>query len=280
MKDAIFEEFEVIKISHENESYRLENTTMSVISETSLKVYVNDSELVSLLCLNQQHEELALGFLYNEGVINSYDDVKDIYYNERAMAVIIHLKDGISIKRQESLRSITSGCGKCYTYINPLKHSQYKKVDVENTFAVEEIMDKMRSFTTQSEVFRKIGGVHSLLLYTPEYSVFSEDIGRHNCFDKVTGVLLKEGKLDIAVNGIIFISGRVSSEIMSKAIRLGAPVIVSKSAPTTSAVKLANEYNVTLLGYTRNDTGYIYSGANRIINTPMHALTTDTRKIC
>ena len=123
----------------------------------------------------------------------------------------------------------------------------------------------MREFANQSEVFRLVGGVHSLLLYTPERMVFSEDIGRHNCFDKVTGTLLKEGRLSLAEDSIVFVSGRISSEILTKAIRLGAPVIVSKSTPTTAAVRLANEYEITLVGYARNDTGYIYSGAGRIL---------------
>jgi FdhD protein len=268
MEDRIFEEYSVIRIGKENGAVIMENVPKKVISEISLKVYVNGAELVSLLCLNQQQEELALGFLYNEGVINCYEDVKEIYYNERAMAVIVNLKDGISIRRQESLRSITSGCGKCYTYINPLKHSQFQKLDTDRQFAVPEILDRMKNFTTQSEVFREIGGVHSLLFYTPEYSLYSEDIGRHNCFDKVTGLLLRDGRMDLAKEGIVFISGRVSSEIMTKVIRLGAPVIVSKSAPTSSAVKLANDYNITLIGYARQDTGYIYSGASRIEGAP------------
>lgn len=269
MEDAIFEKFDVVKFSRENDSCHLENVEKMVISEISLKVYVNDLEMVSLLCMNQQQEELALGFLYNEGVINDYDDIEEIYYNERMMAVIIKLKEGISIKRQESLRSITTGCGKCYTYINPLKQNQYKHAELNETFSVNDILDRMKDFNKQSEVFRHIGGVHSLLLYTPDYSVFSEDIGRHNCFDKVTGILLKERKLALAEKSIVFISGRVSSEIMSKVIRLGVPVIVSKSTPTTSAVKLANQYNTTLLGYARLDSGYVYSGAERIICDPI-----------
>lgn len=265
MDDSIFEEFNVLKITKSDDGFVLDNVNKTVISEISLKIYVNNMEMVSLLCLNQQQEELAIGFLYNEGVINSYEDIEDIYYNERLMAVIVTLKEGISVKRQESLRSVTSGCGKCYTYINPLQKSKYKPVENANKFSVEDILDRMKDFTMQSEIFKLVGGVHSLLLYSPEQSVFSEDIGRHNCFDKVTGRFLKEGKLSLAENSIVFISGRISSEIMTKVIRLGAPVIVSKSTPTTAAVKLANEYNITLVGYARNDTGYVYSGADRLI---------------
>ena len=265
MEDSIFEEFNVLKIGKDDGGYTLEEISKPVIAEISLKIYVNDMEIASLLCLNQQQEELAVGFLYSEGVINAYEDIEDIYYNERAMAVLITLRDGISLKRQESLRSVTAGCGKCYTYINPLRHSQFKKASDSTQFSLAEIMDRMRQFTGQSELFRVIGGVHSLLFYTPEFSLFSEDIGRHNCLDKIIGALLKRGKLKEAESGVAFISGRVTSEIMTKIIRLGAPVIVSKSTPSAAAVKLADQYNITLLGYARSDTGYIYSGADRLL---------------
>ena len=115
----VYEEFEVVNFNQENNTVRLEDGIRKVIVEVSLKIIVNGMELVSLLCLNEHQEELALGFLYNEGVINSLNEIKSIEYNERMQAVIIELAEGVTIDRQESLRSITSGCGRCYTYINP-----------------------------------------------------------------------------------------------------------------------------------------------------------------
>ncbi|WP_094606147.1 Sulfur carrier protein FdhD [Sporomusa silvacetica DSM 10669] len=269
MEDTIFEEFEVLKINRGDIGYALEKVSKPVIFEVTLKIYVNNMEIASLICLNQQQEELAIGFLYSEGVINSFEDIEEYYYHERAIAVIVTLKEGISFKRQESLRSITAGCGKCFTYINPLKQSQFRKAERSRKFSLKEIMDRMKYFTGKSDVYRLIGGVHSLLFYTPQDSVFSEDIGRHNCFDKVAGALLKEGKMALAEDGIVFISGRVTSEIMTKCIRFGAPVIVSKSTPSATAVKLANQYNITLLGYAISDSGYIYSGSERFFEVSL-----------
>lgn len=268
MEDTIFDELNVIKISRENDACRLDSCIKPVISEASLKISVNGHDLISLLCLNRQQEELALGFLYNEGVINNLDDIKTICFNDKTLTVAVILREGLSATKMDSLKSITSGGGKSYIYANPVKQSQFKQAELSQKFSAAEILDKMKDFTKQSELFRQVGGVHSLLLSSPECAVFSEDIGRHNCFDKVTGVLLGDGKLDLAKSSVLFISGRVSSEIMSKVIRLGAPVIVSKSTPTTTAVRLANQYNITLLGYARHDTAYIYSGACRITNAP------------
>jgi len=264
LEDVIYEEMIVSEISRDKIGCHIQEISKKVIAEISLKIMVNESELVSILCLNQLQEELALGFLYNEGVINAYTDVENISFNEKMLAVDVKLKDEIVIDRQESLRSITSGCGKCYTYINPLKQSQYKTVQNEETFSIEAILNLMRDFLSKSELFKNIGGVHSVLLYTPEYERLTEDIGRHNCFDKMTGIMLKEGRLDLFSRGIVFVSGRISSEIMAKIIRIGVPVLVSRSTPTTAAVRLAEQHNVTLLGYARENGGFIYTHPERL----------------
>ncbi|WP_303864005.1 formate dehydrogenase accessory sulfurtransferase FdhD [Alkalibaculum bacchi] len=264
MEENIYQEFDVLKIEKEEDKFYTKEVVKKIISEISLKIIVNGEELVSLLCLNQYEVELTLGFLYNDGVINSYEDIKEIYYNERMQAVIVELKEEIKVNRQESLRSVTSGCGQCYTYINPLKKSQYFSADSKTVYPIETILSSMKNFMHKSEIFREIGGVHSVLFYTPEYQILNEDIGRHNCFDKITGILLKEGKMDLCENSIVFVSGRISSEIMTKIIRLGAPILVSRSTPTSAAVKLAQEYNITLLGYVRGDQGNIYSVPERI----------------
>ncbi len=264
MEDTIYEELRVGEITRDKNGCRVQDVTKKVIAEISLKVMVNGAELVSVLCLNQYQEELALGFLYNEGVINSFGDIENIYFNDKMLAVIITLKEGVIIDRQESLRSLTTGCGKCYTYINPLKKSQYKNVESGVIYPINTILDLMNGFVKRSNIYMEVGGVHSVLLHTADYEVMIEDIGRHNCFDKITGLMLKENKLDLFSQAVVFVSGRISSEIMAKIIRMGVPILVSKSTPTSAAVKLAQQHNVTLLGYIRKDGGFIYSSPERL----------------
>ncbi|MDA8124222.1 MAG: formate dehydrogenase accessory sulfurtransferase FdhD [Deltaproteobacteria bacterium] len=235
-----------------------------VISEISLKIFINGTEYASLLCLNQLTEELALGFLYSEGVIDRREDVASIAYNERLFAVSIRLAPGKSVERCESLRSVTSGCGKCFTYINPLKDDKYLSVASTERFELNSILRSMGEFERRSQLFREVGGAHSVLFLHDQFPVFNEDIGRHNCFDKIAGVLLRSDKMHLVEKGILFVSGRVSSEIITKVIRLGVPVLVSRATPTAAAVALAVKYNVTLLGYVRSAGGYVYSGEERL----------------
>jgi FdhD protein len=264
MDDTIGEDFEILEISLGEQGIDLNPLEKRVISEMSLKIIINGDEYASLLCLNQYQEELALGFLYSEGVIDSFDAVESVLYHERLHAVVIQLKEGIGISHQESLRSMTSGCGKCYTYINPLKQDKYKPLQDSKSQPIRHILDLMKKFELQSEIYAAIGGVHNVLYHSEGFSVLNEDIGRHNCVDKITGILLKNGRISEVGGGIMFISGRVSSEIMTKIIRLQIPILVSRSTPTNAAVRLARQYRVTLLGYVRGSSGYIYSNPERL----------------
>lgn len=260
MDEGLYSTFGVKEIVSDNGVIRLCDKEKHAIGEISLKIYINGTEFGSLLCLNQLTEELALGFLYSEGVIDTIGDVASISFNERLFAVMINLVAGRSVAKCESLRSVTSGCGKCFTYINPLKHEQFLPVATEDQFPLRDILDVMKDFEGQSEVFKTMGGVHSVLFRHRDFSVFSEDIGRHNCFDKIGGVLLRQHKMELVEKAMLFVSGRVSSEIITKVIRLGVPILASQSTPTSAAVNLAREYNVTLLGYIRGNSGFVYSG--------------------
>ena len=265
MDERLYNDFSVKEIVCKDEAAALRDVEKSVIGEISLKIYINGTEYASLLCLNQLAEELALGFLYDEGVIDTIADVASIAYQEKLFAVMVELAPGRQVEKRESLRSVTSGCGKCFTYINPLKHDKFVSVPVGKRFRLCDILSTMKGFEERSEIFRSIGGVHSVLFQHEQLSLFNEDIGRHNCFDKIAGLLHKAGRMDLTQEGMLFVSGRVSSEIITKVIRLGVPVLVSRATPTSSAVNLARNYNVTLLGYVRDRSGYVYSGEERLV---------------
>jgi FdhD protein len=265
MDERLCSAFPVKEIICDDVKPTLCDTEKWVIGEISLKIYINGTEYASLLCLNQLTEELALGFLYSEGVIDTIDDVANITYNERLFAVMVDLVPGISVDKCESLRSVTSGCGKCFTYINPLKHDKFVPLSGHDRFPLRNILRSMKDFERRSEIYKTIGGVHSVLFHHDAFSVFNEDIGRHNCFDKIAGVLLRNNKMNLVGNGILFVSGRVSSEIITKVIRIGVPILVSRSTPTVAAVNLARKYKVTLLGYVRSNSGYVYSGEGRLV---------------
>jgi len=263
--ESICDLLEVIEIKTVDGKIAYFETEKNTINEISLKVMVNGEEMVSMLCMNQSHEELAVGFLYDEGIINTMEDILSIDYYERMQAVMVQLREGIFIDRNESLRSITSGCGRCYTYINPLKVSKYQTIEETQFFTIENIMKNMAGFLKSDNLHQRIGGVHSLMLTIDDESWMFEDIGRHNCFDKMAGMLIMNSKISKTDRSIAYVSGRLSSEIITKAVRMQVPIIVTRSTPTAAAVALAKEFNITLLGYVNGLRGYIFSCPERII---------------
>jgi len=265
MDESLCEAFGIRRIVVDGDEASLQDAEKWVIGEISLKIFINGTEYASLLCLNQWTKELALGFLFSEGVIDNIDEVASVTYNERLFAVMVDLAAGKTVEKCESLRSVTSGCGRCFTYINPLKHDKFQPAPVAEPFRLRRILSLMKEFEQSSELYRSIGGVHSVLFHHDRRSVFNEDIGRHNCIDKVAGVLLQDRQMDLTREGILFLSGRISSEIITKVIRIGVPVLVSRSTPTAAAIHLAREYKVTLLGYVRSNGGFVYSGEERLI---------------
>ena len=263
-RGGVYEDCKIVEINKENGVVTMNEAAAKVINEVALKIYVNDQELFSLSCLNRQQKQLALGLLYNEGVIHSLDDIKSIEYNENMIAVMVSLREGLSPDRRDSLRSVTSSCGKCYTYISPLERMQYRAITADKTYSAGEILRKMDEFVSRSELYMSVGGTHSVQFCAKDYEILLDDIGRHNCFDKITGLLLEEGRMSLAAEGIVYVSGRLPSEMLMKMIRLGIPVAVSKSSPTTAALQLAREFNITILGYVRGDNGIIYACPERI----------------
>ncbi len=258
----ITEEFTVTQFTTNREEISFREIEKSVVGEISLKIMINGVDYASLLCINEFQKEMALGFLYNEGVIKGIEDVKKIEFNESYLTVMIELNEELSLNVGDSFRSVTSGCGKCYTYIKPTYSGIYKNNESKHQYSLKLITSMMKEFNDEPPIFIAFGGVHAAKYYSSKFSVLVEDIGRHNCIDKIAGILVSQNCKEM--DGMMLVSGRISSEIIMKVVRMGVPLIVSRSTPTVPAIRLAEEYGITLLGYVRNGNGVIYTGKERI----------------
>ena len=220
-------------------------------------------------------EELAVGFLFTEGIIRSHGDVSDVAHcgppapdTGNHNVVRVDLADGVQVDLGRLQRNFytTSSCGVCgkssldalrVTGAEPVASSF--KVPLEVLTAMP---DKLRE--TQA-TFDQTGGLHAAAAFDSqgEILVTREDVGRHNAVDKVAGALYSDGHLPASDMGLL-VSGRASFELMQKALMCGMPLLAAVSAPSSLAVKLAKEFDVTLVGFLRGDTFNIYSGGERI----------------
>jgi FdhD protein len=260
--DRISEYRKVAELSGSSSDITAEEVQRRIIKEARLDVRLNGRRFVSLMCLHEFTEELALGFLFNEGYIDSLEEVKSMEVKASGLLADVELSSVPGTEEVE--RKVTTTSAKGLTFLNSRKEKTRVVLEDSLRVPMAEIWRLAREFGESSKIKREIGGVHSALFHHPQLSLFYEDVGRHNCIDKIAGALLKRGALDWATEAIIFSSGRVSTEMISKLLRLRLPIYVSLTTPTSSVVDLAREHNMTLLGYVKDRSAVLYSGRQRI----------------
>lgn len=234
-----------------------------IVREFPLTLFVNEVEMATVVCTPNDLQELGVGFLLSEGMIGSVKDIVDMEYQERAG--LLNIKISSSMKNANSFlrRNIASCCGKGRAglyFINDAR--QVKEVDAPGSFDLALLFRQMASLEERSELFKLTGGVHSAALGGKSLFFVYEDIGRHNAVDKVLGALILQ-ELDTEDKCLI-LSGRVSSEIVIKAARANIPLILSRAAPTDLAIDLAEELNITLIGFVRETKLNIYSHPEKV----------------
>jgi FdhD protein len=220
--------------------------------------------------------ELTLGFLFTEGIISSYDEVKELRYcedvksdEERNNVILVYLHPHVEfdLKKLDRHFYTTSSCGVCGKASIDAIHAQGCSIFTAETPKIEpalihQLPDIARK---QQMMFKHTGGLHAATIFssTGELLCMREDIGRHNALDKVIGAMLAEGKTPLN-DAIVLVSGRAGFELIQKAVVAGIPVLCSVGAPSSLAAKLAVDYNLTLCGFVRNERFNVYSGKGRV----------------
>ena len=237
----------------------------TIVTESPLTIIVNNQELVTLLCTPSKLKYLAIGFLVSEGLVKDKNDIKNILVDDRRG--IVRVETGEQEEPDKDVmfkRFITSGCGRGASFYNAADVQNQTKVDSQTSISTHDIMVLMNEFQHHSLLFKDTGGVHSAALCEKNnILIFSEDIGRHNAIDKIFGECFLE---NIATdNRSIVTSGRVSSEILLKIAKRNIPLLISKSAPTSMGVKLADDLGITLVGFARGKRMNVYTNSWRIV---------------
>lgn len=235
-----------------------------VISEQAVTLTVNGEEWVTLMCTPTFLEALAVGFLFNEGLIRSIDEVAILQPCENEQNVDIWLTHALG--RTRTWRR-TSGCTGGMTQVDAgedLHVPSWGQVQVEP----EQIIQWMEDLYRHQELYHTARGVHASALSDGERLVVQcEDIGRHNTLDKLSGWVLLNGFS--SSQKIILTTGRISSEMLQKSARLGAGIVVSRTSPTSASVALAERWGITLIGYARRTRLTVYTHPQRLKGAPI-----------
>jgi len=232
-----------------------QRTSVRLPHEIPLKVYVNQQELLTIMCTPTKLDCLVVGFLYSEGIITDLSQVVDIEISDDLTAATVRLTN--TEYRVPSTRTRTP------TGISFTTRIPKPEIDSGLTVTPREILALMRKLRRQQTMFPETGGTHcSALASRKQILIAAEDIGRHNTFEKLLGECLLQGVS--ARDLILLTTGRISAEMLLKAAKIQSPIIVTKAAVTERAVSLGCEFNITIVGYARANRLSVFSGEARI----------------
>lgn len=238
----------------------------STIVEFPVSLTVNGEVWTTFMCTPVHLEAMMVGFLLNEGVINAMDEVADVHICEHGDNVDVWLTHDVS-KPDSWTR--TSGCTGGVTAVasierpQPVSPSKTMSGSDEFNLSPGQITRLVEMLFESQELYRETGGVHTSALSDGEQVILSaEDIGRHNTLDKIAGLCLMKNIWP--ERRMLITTGRISSEMLQKAVRMGANVLVSVTSPSSLSIELAEKWGITLIGYARRNKFNLYSNLQRV----------------
>lgn len=229
----------------------------AIVEEAQACISVNGRELANFMCSPNQLDLLAIGFLYNEGVIAGMDDIAELHISKNNCADVWLNHD---FEPPERL-IVTAGCGGGVTFED--FSQKYDPLPSSLATNHQQLATLMRSMHLGATLYQEARGIHTAALADESGIVLQvEDIGRHNCLDKLRGASLVN---NIETRDkILFTSGRISSEMINKARRLETPIVCSRTSPTSLSVSLAKAWNITIVAYLRQNRMRVYTHPERI----------------
>jgi FdhD protein len=230
------------------------------IVESPASLTVNGQVWLTFMCTPVNLEAMSVGFLYNEGIIESMDEVADVRVCEHGDNVDVWLNRRVD--QPQSWRR-TSGCTGGVTAVDALARVAVSFDGDQPKVPAEAIGHLVEMLIQSQKLYRETGGVHTSVLSDGEKIVFAaEDIGRHNTLDKIAGLCLMNNVWPRT--RILITTGRISSEMLQKAARLKAPILISRTSPSSLSIEMAERYGITLIGYARRDRFNVYSNTQRV----------------
>lgn len=236
-----------------------------VVLESRVHFYLNGEKVISTMCIPQDEDAHMVGFLLSEGVIHAIEDIASLEVRNQGLEVWMEARvDEKNLINLYKEKTLVSGCGGGITgNVDDAIEVNFNVSDLR--LSGEWILGHVRRFYQESELYRQTGCVHkAMLLFSDGENLVSEDIGRHNAIDKVCGKA-RLAKKD-PHSALLVVSGRLSSEMVIKAVMHQIPIVVSRTAPTFLGVKTAQMHGITLCGFARGKNMNIYTHPSRILN--------------
>ena len=238
-------------------------TTLDVIEERPLTIYLNSQEVVTAMTIGDYPEYLAIGFLYNQRMLKQEDELLSVEFDPELDVVVVRTDRHTDFEAKLQKKTRTSGCA-----IGTVFGDMMEGLDDISLPDSKITTSWMYSLATKisrtDSLYLKVGAIHGTVLCKKSEPIcYMEDVGRHNAVDKISGWMISEGiKAD---DKILYTTGRLTSEMVIKTAHMGIPILISRSGFTAWGVELAKKLNMTLIGRMKGQRFCCLSGEQRLI---------------
>jgi FdhD protein len=238
-------------------------TEIRVPVERALTLYLNAQEIVTMMTINDYPEYLALGYLLNQNMLRPTDVVTEVKYDDDLQVVVVYTEHGTNFEEKLKKKTLTSGCAQG-TAFGDLMEAIEGAVLPQAELRTSWLYQMTQAVNTAPSLYLEAGAIHGCVLCEKGEPVcYMEDVGRHNAVDKIAGWAFQHN-VSVA-DKIMYTTGRLTSEMVIKTVRMGIPILVSRSGFTSWGVELARKVGLTLVGRARGKRFIALSGEQRIV---------------
>jgi FdhD protein len=249
------------KIKGKDQENKITNT--KVIKESSLTIFLNNQEIVTLMCILDHPKYLAIGYLLNQNMIKNTEKIKKIDFDSELKVIVIRTNVVTNYEKILRKKITTSGCAQG-TIFGDI-YQQITKINLKSKIKIkhEWIYEISKKVNLTPSLYLEAGAVHGCVISKKnDPIIYMEDVGRHNAVDKIAGYMFLN---KITSNDKIFYTtGRLTSEMVIKTVKMGIPILISRSGFTSWGAELAQKTNQTLIGRAKGKKYIVLSGHQRI----------------
>jgi FdhD protein len=238
--------------------------SLHVVTEKPLTVFLNRQEIVTLMTIGDFPELLAAGFLLNQGMLESGGDVEAIEHDAELEAVVVRTGRPTNFEEKLKKKTRTSGCAQGTVFGDLMDEIEAARLDPAARLKTSWLYALQKKINTAPSLYLKAGAIHGCVLCQEDRPlIYMEDVGRHNAVDKIAGYMALN---DVAAHDKIFYTtGRLTSEMVIKTVKMGIPILASRSGFTAWGVELARRSGLTLIGRMRGKRFVVLSGEERVV---------------